>query len=56
MTDSERLYKIRSCIRLAEEWSEKQIMEQSLICMGALKDIRRHAFGDMTDEEKRRWR
>lgn len=36
-----RLKQIESIVTLAEEWSERQLMEQSLITMSALKDIRR---------------
>jgi hypothetical protein len=40
MTPEEKLKRIENIIELAENWAEEQVMPESMICMGALKDIR----------------
>lgn len=41
LDDSEKIKRIKKVITMAENWAEKQVMSESSICIGALKDIRR---------------
>ncbi len=39
-TTKQKLKKIKRTICLAEDWADRQILPESVICMAALKDIR----------------
>ena len=36
-----KLKKIEGVVAMAEEWAEKQLLPEGLLCISALKDIRR---------------
>ncbi len=40
-TESAKIERIKGVIKMAEEWCKIQLMPEGMICMSALKDIRR---------------
>lgn len=40
-----KVERIKATVKLADEWAAEQVMPESDICMGALKDVRRIVNG-----------